>query len=876
MLPAAAPEVQRQILGRAARLLASAADFNDTLRQTIDACLPALADFGFFDVVHGGGVRRTVAAHEAPDIEALLAPTQWVRQERTDINLCALSSGRPALHPQTDDAWYCSIAVNEGHLALLRRLAFTSMITVPVRYRDEVVGGLTLFMGRSGRRHTPEDVAFAAELAMLAAPVVVNARLVEQHQQAEDALRISEERLRMAVEAGQVGIWDWDIVRNHVTWSDRIYEMHEMELGGDTGGYEGFRARVHPEDFPKARQAMRAALAGGPPYTAEYRTRLPDGRTRWITTRGHLVRDAQGQPLRMVGASTDVTERVELLEAERRARGEAEAARRRLELLAKAGAVLSGSLDPDETLQAIARIVVPEIADWCRLDLLDEHGDSQRRLAHHSDPERAERALRMARELRAADGTKGSMAWVMANGRPHHGNFTDPEVMADPAMRLYTETFGMRAHYIVPLVARGRTIGAMGVVQAESGRDITEEDQALVRALAQRAALALDNARLYAEAEATRRHAESANRAKDEFLAMLGHELRNPLAPIASALELMARRNPTVGLDERRVIGRQVAHLSRLIDDLLDVSRITQGKIQLQREAVDMKAIVAHAVELTRPVFEKHQRPVELRLGEQPAQVIGDGVRLTQILCNLLVNAAKFTPADGVVTLALDRADGFVEASVQDNGSGIDAQLLPRVFDLFVQGQQSMDRQAGGLGLGLTIVRTLAEMHGGSVSAASDGPGKGSRFVVRLPASDQPPSPESDGDPGETPAAGSGRIMVVDDNADAADTLAEILRMVGYEARCAGHADEAMALLDSYVPQLALLDIGLPDIDGYQLAGLLRADPRAAGMKLVALTGYGRENDRALALAAKFDEHLVKPVAIDRLLEVLNELMGAR
>jgi PAS domain S-box-containing protein len=876
MPPSAAPEVQLQILSRAARLLASAADFNDMLRRTIKACLPELADFGILDVVLGDGVRRTVAAHEAPDIEALLRPTQWVRHAQTDMNLCALSSGKPALHPNTDDAWYRCVAANQEQLEMLRQMACTSMITVPVRYRDELVGALTLFMGRSGRRHTPQDVSFAAELANLAAPVVVNARLVEQHRQAEDALRTSEERLRMATEAGQIGIWDWDLVRDHITWSHRIYEMYEMEPGTDTGGYEGFRWRVHPDDFPNVQDSLNATLAGGPPYTAEFRTVLPGGRVRWLSNRGRLVRDTEGRSSHMMGTSTDVTERVELLQAERRARDEAEAARRRLELLAKAGAVLSGSLDPDETLHAIASIVVPAVADWCRIDLLDETGAMKRRLAHHSDPQRAERALQMAREMRAAPDVKASMAWVMTNGLARRGSFLDRDLMADPAIRLYTETFGMREYYFVPLMARGRTIGAMAVVQAESGRDLTEEDQALVRELAQRAAMALDNARLYAEAEATRRHAESANRAKDEFLAILGHELRNPLAPIASALELMALRNPAASIDERRVIGRQVAHLSRLIDDLLDVSRITQGKIQLQWDAVDMKSVVANAVELTRPMFDKHAQPVELRLAQQPAMVVGDAVRLTQVLCNLLVNAAKFTPPDGRVTLALDRADGFVEASVQDNGSGIEAELLPRVFDLFVQGEQSMDRQAGGLGLGLPIVRSLAEMHGGSVSVASDGPGRGSRFVVRLPASDQPPAEQTHCEPAQTRTGGSGRILVVDDNADAAETLAEILRLVGYEVRCAGHADAAMALLDSYVPQLALLDIGLPDIDGYQLAGLLRADPRAAGMKLVALTGYGRDSDRALALAAKFDEHLVKPVTIDRLLEVLRELMEPR
>ena len=517
----------------AARLLASASDFSDTLRQTISACLPALGDFGFFDVVHGDGVVRAVAAYEAPDIEALLASTRWVLQDRQDLNLCALSTGEAGLHPCVDDAWYRQVAANDEHLALLRALGFCSMITVPVRYRSELVGGLTLFMGRSERHHTQADAAFAAELALLAAPMVVNARLLEQHRRAEAALRSSEQCLRMAVEAGQVGIWDWDIVRDRMTWSDRVYEMHELTPGADIGGLEGFRSRVHPDDLPMVRDGIAQALAGGPAYSAEMRIVLPGGRTRWINTKSQLVRGDDDRPLRMVGASIDVTQRVELLAAERRARAEAEVARRRLELLASAGEVLSRSLDPDETLQAIAATLVPQIADWCRIDLLDGNGVLQRRLAYHSDPVRAERALTLARELRAAPDTVGSMAWVLATGRSHYGDFDGPATAADPALRCYTQTLGLRFQYVMPLVARGRTIGTMAVIQAESGRGLTEEDRALVLELGQRAALALDNARVYAEAGAARQQAESANRAKDEFLAMLGHELRNPLAPIS-------------------------------------------------------------------------------------------------------------------------------------------------------------------------------------------------------------------------------------------------------------------------------------------------------------------------------------------------------
>jgi PAS domain S-box-containing protein len=868
LLAAASLNEQRQVLGRAAQLLASAAGFHDTLRQTIRACLPALADFGFFDVVTDKGVVRTIAAHEAPDVEAMLAPTGWVRQQpRPDgLNLCALSSGQAALHPLTDDAWYRAIAASEGHLALLQALAFRSMITVPVRYQGELLGALTLFMGRSGRNHNAEDLAFAQELAVLAAPVVANARLAEQHRRAE-------ERLRMAVEAGQVGIWDWDMVSNGVEWSDRVYEMHGVAPGSDTGGLEGFRSRVHPQDWGRVHAALTQAIEGGPPYAAEFRTVLPDGSIRWIATRSHLVRAADGKPLRMVGASIDVTQRMELLAAERRARDEAEAARKRMELLASAGSALARSLDPDDTLQAIATTVVPAIADWCRIDLLDDDGVLRRRMAHHADPVRGAQALEMAQTLRAAPDTPGSMAWCVSTGQSYYGRFDAPPATDDPALRQFAQSFGLKSHFIMPLVARGRTIGAMGVVQAESGRDLSEADRALVRELGLRAALALDNARLYAEAAGARRQAEAANRAKDEFLAMLGHELRNPLAPIATALELMARRDAHVHVQERNIVARQVSHLSRLIDDLLDVSRITQGKIEIQRAAVDLQTVVANALEQTQPLFDGRPQAVQLELAHGPAFVEGDAVRLTQVLCNLLVNAAKFTPRDKQVSLQLVRADGWVEVAVRDQGQGIAADLLSRVFDLFVQGSQGLDRQAGGLGLGLAIVRMLVELHGGTVSASSPGPGQGACFTVRLPARGSPQGSSTTTAPTSMENTVSGRILIVDDNTDAAETLGELLRMVGHQVRCAAHGTQALQLLQETPADLALLDIGLPDMDGYELASRIRAMPGGDAMKLVALTGYGADSDRARAKEARFDEHLVKPVNIDQLLQVLERML---
>jgi len=422
-------------------------------------------------------------------------------------------------------------------------------------------------------------------------------------------------------------------------------------------------------------------------------------------------------------------------------------------------------------------------------------------------------------------------------------------------------------------VARGRTLGAMAALQAESQRPISDDDCALLSELAQRAALALDNARLYAEAQATRAQAETANRAKDEFLAMLGHELRNPLAPIVTALHLMARRGGQESTMERRIIERQVAHLLRLVDDLLDVSRIARGKIQIEREPVDLKTVVDRAFELTQPALERRTAPVELDVPDEPVIVSGDAVRLAQVLCNLLTNAAKFTPPDGHIGLHLRTVEGEAEIVIEDSGSGIAPDLLPRVFDLFTQGEQGMDRHAGGLGLGLAIVKTLVQLHGGSVAAASDGPGCGARFSVRLPLAPQAAVLQKSDGPAATSTARPARILVVDDNADAAETLAALLNDAGHDVGIAPDGPAALESLDAFAPEIALLDIGLPGMDGYELAGRLRSDPRLPGLRLVALTGYGRDLDRARALATHFDEHLVKPVSAERLIDTIVHLL---
>jgi PAS domain S-box-containing protein len=392
----------------------------------------------------------------------------------------------------------------------------------------------------------------------------------------------------------------------------------------------------------------------------------------------------------------------------------------------------------------------------------------------------------------------------------------------------------------------------------------------------------------------TRRQAEKAlhdrseqlaetDRAKNEFLAMLAHELRNPLAPIQNALHLIRMH----GFDKTdnapelwAVMERQVESLVRLVDDLLDVSRITRGKIGIQKQPVDVNAIVSRAVESSRPLIDARRQELEVTLPYEPIRVDADLTRMTQVLLNLLNNAAKYTPEGGHIWLSVERDNGDVVFRVRDNGVGIRPEMLQKVFELFSQSEQTLDRAEGGLGIGLTLARRLTEMHGGTTVAISDGPGKGSEFVVRIPLlTDHSPIAVAASDNSEV-ARKQGKstgkhVLVVDDNRDAANTMALLLRKWGHEVSMAYDGDEALTAAETHKPDLILLDIGLPGRDGYEVARLIRSQPALAGAMIVALTGYGTEKDRRQSQAAGFDEHIIKPVDFDRLRELL-EMLSSR
>ena len=392
------------------------------------------------------------------------------------------------------------------------------------------------------------------------------------------------------------------------------------------------------------------------------------------------------------------------------------------------------------------------------------------------------------------------------------------------------------------------------------------------RMLREREALLAEREGLVSSEQEARAAAERALLAKDEFLAMLGHELRNPLAPIVNALELLRMRDGDATARERTIIERQVKHLTTLVDDLLDVSAITRGKIDLKTERIEIRLVLDRAIEIAGPLLEQRDHDLIVKVPRQGLLVDADPVRLAQVLSNLLTNAAKYTERGGRIHVSGEASQGEVELRVVDNGIGISEQMLPHVFELFAQERQAIDRARGGLGLGLAIVQNLMTMHGGSVRAASAGRGAGSTFTIRLPCARQ--SVQAPRDPSPLlPLSVTGgnrcKVLIVDDNLDAAETMAVVLTSLGCETCVAHDGPSALALAELFRPDLGLLDIGLPGMDGYDLARHLRRHPALAAMRLVAATGYGQKRDVELAQQAGFDEHLVKPIVFDILQAML-------
>jgi PAS domain S-box-containing protein len=681
-------------------------------------------------------------------------------------------------------------------------------------------------------------------------------RLMEGRVRELDAtLQASEARLQLALDVGGMGAWQANLLTREVTWWPGMAGVHGLPADSAPVGMSEYQGLIHAGDRARVRQAVQDTIALRSTQHIEYRVVWPDGSVHWLEARSKLFLDAQGQPWAVAGVCLDITQR-KRVESD-------------LRFLAQASAELSALTDYQTTLDKVAHLAVPEFADWCMVDMLGGDGALERVAVAHVDPQKEH----LAREMRRRFPPEPQR--IQGAGPLHVLETGQSELVAQISADYLNErvapgdyrdllsSLGLHSYLGVPLALRGRVLGVMTFLTAESQRRYTAEDLALAQDLARRAAVAIENATLV-------RALQESDRAKDVFLATLAHELRNPLAPVWNGLTIIARAPHDADrvVQVAGMIERQVGQLARLVDDLLDLSRISTGKIELKKERADLVSVLRSAIETSRPHIEAAEHRLSLQLPDEPIELDADPVRIAQVFANLLNNASKYTSAGGKIDLIVEAEGECAVVRVRDTGAGIPPEMLGKVFGLFTQVTHPVERRQGGLGIGLSLVQGLVRLHGGSVEAHSRGEGRGSEFVVRLPRVRGALAAAAGPDTGPQPLA-SGRvgrrILVVDDNVDAAGTLAELLDMMGCDASVAHDGAGALAAVVALAPDIVLLDIGLPDFNGYEVARRVRAMAGLRQPRLIALTGWGQEQDKRMAAQAGFDEHWTKPVDPSRL-----------
>lgn len=611
-------------------------------------------------------------------------------------------------------------------------------------------------------------------------------------------------RIRLAERAGKVGLWDWDIKTNRIIWSEQMLALHMLPPDKHDFSFRDWASLAFTEDVKRIEADLEECFKGhDPEFACHYRFRSPDGREHSIESTGAIYYDTAGAPARLIGTAFDITDERDLL-------NRVKEDRRRLELVLEAGQL--GFWDWNITTGAVEfgglwcsmlgfspEEVAPNLRAWESLVHPDDMPGVLRELNAHLEGETP--IYEAEYRLKKKD---GSWLWTLGRGRVVE---RDPE---------------------------GKPLWVVGIQT-----DVSEQREA-------REALRLAALR------------------KDEFLATLAHELRNPLAPIRTGLSLL-KKSPSgpEAARARELMERQTEHMVRLIDDLLDVARITQGRLRLQTDDFVLQEIVMLAVEVSHPIISAASHTLNVTMPEKPITLRGDAVRLSQVVTNLLSNAAKYTPDGGTIELVVSRQNGTAQITVKDNGLGIPPDMLEAVFNMFGQVNKTLERSQGGLGIGLALVRKIVELHGGDVRASSEGEGKGSTFTVHLPVHPRDTAVVPHAallPPADLAPQVSQRVLVVDDNEDGAESLALFISMTGHKVDIAHSAEEALEILKAQLPRVIFLDIGLPGMSGYEAAKVIRRLPRGDEVNLVALTGWGAAEDKARAKEAGFTEHLTKPV----------------
>jgi PAS domain S-box-containing protein len=847
-------EADLAFLAQASLEFARSIDDEETLRRIAAMAVPHFADWCAVDLLDElGRLRRVAVAHVDPAKVELARQLyrQYPPQRDAGHGLWqVLESGRPELLAEISDEMLARGAVDAQHLAILRSLGLRSYVGVPITTREGTLGVISFVSAESGRVYGPRDLDVATELASRAALAIRNATLFQQ-------LRRSQRRQDFLLRLT-------DVMRAPATTTEVLQNVSEMlgrHFEADRVGYGHVDEHLDRLDFEVCWTNGRVpALRGRFPasdFGAQVIERLRGGRSVVIANvRSHaLTRDDAAQR-----TSQDVDTRAILVVP-----------------LFKAG-----------RLRTIVYLNQREQRHWTveEVELMEEVAERTRELIERGRTEDALRASEsrwrglfermnegffVAEAIRDEAGRMVDFWFLQAN--PAFEKLTGVPT-ASAIGRTVTEAIPGVPQALIDTYARVVDTGeaAEFEVHIPALNDRWYEARAMRLAPEQFSALFLDiTERRRVQDELVQREAQlrEADARKNEFLATLAHELRNPLAPLRNGLMILRHADGTdaSAVRARELMERQLTHLVRLVDDLLDVARVSQGKVTLKKLPTSLQAVVETALETSRPLIDAAGHRLTLDLPAEPLLLDVDPTRIAQVLANLLNNAAKYTPAGGHVRLRARAVDAqWLRIDVEDDGLGIPADMLDRVFELFTQVGGVLERAQGGLGIGLSLARRLVELHGGRILAHSAGEGRGSTFVVELPLGPAPVAAEV-APPQAAPAAPlpRRRVLVVDDNVDAAESLQMLLALGGVDARLAHNGAEALAVAEAWRPDLVFLDIGLPDMSGHDVARSLRARPGGAEPVLVALTGWGSQRDQELAREAGMDLHLTKPVGPDDL-----------
>ncbi|MEH1901917.1 MAG: AAA family ATPase [Nostoc sp.] len=936
-----------------------------------------------------------------------------------------------------------------------------SVLCLPIARQSKLLGILYLENNLISSAFTQEKLSVLEILTVQIAISLENARLYQ-------GLEDSQAQLNLALKSAQIGVWSWDIANDRFDWDEQVYQLFGLTPETFAGTSEALLARLHPDERGLLTQSLSRAINEGVEHNLEYRIIQDDGSIRYAACRGKAFFNEAGKATHMSGIVLDITdrkkseaERIQLIQ-EQTARQEAEADQQRAAFLAQVSATLASSLDYESTLASVANLVVPDFADWCGVDLLQDNQSINRVAVAHRDPEKVKLGWELyqlyPRKLDAPEGVPKVLRTGQSEMIAEISDAALAAAIPDPEYLRILRELGLKSCIILPLVARGRIFGAISFVTAESERRYSPADLSLAEDVAHRAAIAIDNARLYQEAQQAQRTAEraleriarlqsitaalselltpaqvsevivdqsmaalgascvlvallnkskteleivravgfnqdllntwrnfpinspsplaeavrtgqpiwaepiqnrvaryphlaqayaqydfeawisiplmvegwavggitlgfaqlqqlsgedqafilaiaqqcaqaiarahlyeaertarsaaeSANRIKDEFLAVLSHELRTPLNPILGWAKLMRSRKLDQATSDRALetIERNAKLQTQLIEDLLDVSRILQGKLNLNFEQINLVSVIVAAIETVRLSGEAKSIQIQTILESGVGPVLGDANRLQQVIWNILSNAIKFTPSGGQVKIKLEQVGPQLQICVTDTGKGIAPEFLPYVFDYFRQADGATTRKFGGLGLGLAIVHHLVELHGGTVQAESLGEGKGATFTVRLPClQDESKRIKDTKDNSSLVAAQSLplsglEILVVDDDADMRQFLPFMLEQYGATVTVAASAIAALTALSQSQPNLIISDIGMPEMDGYMLMQEVRSlEPEQGGtIPAIALTAYAGEIDHQQAIAVGFQLHISKPVDPEELVKAI-------